>query len=79
MFDLKVINTLHPLLLYEPQLNAEPSRLKGKAKKNAWQQLVEEGVTPKEAQSRYVTLVEKLKETYGYDADKEPEPVGAGP
>ncbi|KAH0543453.1 hypothetical protein FGG08_002218 [Glutinoglossum americanum] len=51
---------------------------KGKAKKRAWQALVDEGVTPQEAQSRYVALVEKLKEAYGYDADKEPEVVGGG-
>jgi diazepam-binding inhibitor (GABA receptor modulating acyl-CoA-binding protein) len=51
--------------------------LKGKAKKKAWQKVVDEGITEEEAKSRYVTLVEKLKETYGYDADKEPEAVGA--
>lgn len=45
-------------------------------KKNAWQKLVDEGVTPEEAQKRYVQLVEKLKSAYGYDESKEPEPVG---
>ncbi|KAI9783511.1 MAG: hypothetical protein M1839_003681 [Geoglossum umbratile] len=41
----------------------------GKAKYNAWKAVVTEGVTPEEAQSRYAELVEKLKETYEYDAD----------
>ncbi|KEZ41274.1 hypothetical protein SAPIO_CDS7365 [Scedosporium apiospermum] len=51
--------------------------LKGKAKKNAWQKLVDEGVTTEQAQERYVALVEQLKEKYGYDADKVPEAVGS--
>ena len=42
----------------------------------AWQKLVDDGVTPEQAQQRYVALVENLKEKYGYDAGKEPEPVG---
>jgi diazepam-binding inhibitor (GABA receptor modulator, acyl-CoA-binding protein) len=33
-------------------------------------------VTPEQAQEKYVALVEKMKETYGYDATKEPEAVG---
>ncbi len=48
----------------------------GKAKKRAWQKIVDEGVTPEEAQKRYVELVEKLKSAYGYDSKKEPEAVG---
>lgn len=51
--------------------------LKGKAKKRAWQKVVDEGVTPEQAQSRYVELVERLKTTYGYDENKAPEPVGS--
>lgn len=50
--------------------------LKGKAKKRAWQKIVDEGVTPEQAQIKYVELVEKLKEKYGYDATKVPEAVG---
>lgn len=50
--------------------------LKGKAKKRSWQKIVDEGLTPEQAQERYVTLVEKMKTTYGYDADKVPEAVG---
>jgi len=49
---------------------------KGKYKYNAWKKIVEEGVTPEEAQKRYVELIEKLKEKYGYDESKDPEPVG---
>ena len=33
-------------------------------------------MTPEEAQNRYVELIEKLKEKYGYDESKDPEPVG---
>ncbi|KAI9774678.1 MAG: hypothetical protein M1840_002927 [Geoglossum simile] len=51
---------------------------KGKAKKAAWENLVLSGVTHEVAQRRYVDLVGKLKETYGYDANKTPEAVGAG-
>lgn len=51
--------------------------LKGKAKKNAWKKIVDEGVTPEEAQTKYVALIEKLKEEYGFDASKEPETVGS--
>ena len=38
--------------------------------------MVDEGLTAEEAQERYIALVERMKETYGYDADKEPEAVG---
>ncbi|SPN99613.1 probable acyl-coenzyme A-binding protein (diazepam binding inhibitor) [Cephalotrichum gorgonifer] len=51
--------------------------LKGKAKKNAWQKIVDEGITAEQAQERYIALVEKLKEAYGFDASKVPEAVGA--
>ncbi|KAK3187387.1 acyl-CoA-binding protein (ACBP)/diazepam binding inhibitor (DBI)/endozepine (EP) [Lecanicillium sp. MT-2017a] len=40
---------------------------KGKAKKNAWQKLVDEGVSAEDAQQRYIDLVEKLKGVYGFD------------
>ncbi|KAJ4270234.1 acyl-CoA-binding protein (ACBP)/diazepam binding inhibitor (DBI)/endozepine (EP) [Fusarium torreyae] len=49
----------------------------GKAKYNAWKKAVEEDqLTPETAQAKYVELVEKLKEQYGYDANKVPETVG---
>lgn len=38
----------------------------GKAKHRAWEKIVKEGVSPEEAQTRYVKLVESLKEKYGY-------------
>ncbi|KAI9882305.1 MAG: hypothetical protein M1823_005948 [Watsoniomyces obsoletus] len=48
--------------------------LKGKAKKRAWQKIVDEGVTPSEAQTRYVELVETLKNNYGFEGgEKEKE------
>ncbi|KAF3061953.1 putative acyl-CoA-binding protein [Daldinia childiae] len=49
--------------------------LKNKYKYQAWQKLVDEGISPADAQDRYVKLVETLKEKYGYDANKEPEAV----
>jgi len=51
--------------------------IKGKYKKNAWQKVVDEGTTPEQAQEKYIALVEKLKNTCGYDANKVPETVGA--
>ena len=41
--------------------------VQGKAKKNAWQKLVDEGVSAEDAQQRYIDLVEKLKGDYGFD------------
>jgi diazepam-binding inhibitor (GABA receptor modulating acyl-CoA-binding protein) len=38
--------------------------------------VVEEGISAEDAQTKYVALVETLKEKYGYDADKVPEAVG---
>jgi diazepam-binding inhibitor (GABA receptor modulating acyl-CoA-binding protein) len=52
--------------------------LKNKAKKKAWQKIVDEGVTPEQAQEKYIALIEELKTSYGFDADKEPEAVGGG-
>lgn len=66
-----------------PHLRNEPPELtrtspgkQGKAKKNAWQKVVDEGTTPEQAQEQYVALVEELKAKHGYDANKEPEAVG---
>ncbi|RDA96117.1 hypothetical protein CP533_1731 [Ophiocordyceps camponoti-saundersi (nom. inval.)] len=50
--------------------------LKGKAKKKAWQAVVDEGTSPEQAQEKYVALVEKLKASCGYDENKVPEEVG---
>jgi hypothetical protein len=49
----------------------------GKAKKNAWKAVVDDGLSAEEAQQKYVELIERMKETYGYDENKEPEAVGA--
>ncbi|KAF4126682.1 hypothetical protein GMORB2_0418 [Geosmithia morbida] len=38
--------------------------IKGKAKKSAWQKVVDEGITADQAKERYVALVEKLKESH---------------
>jgi diazepam-binding inhibitor (GABA receptor modulating acyl-CoA-binding protein) len=51
--------------------------LQGKAKKRAWQKLVDEGITADAAKEKYVAKIESMKETYGYDANKVPEAVGA--
>ncbi|KAK3324703.1 putative fatty acid binding protein [Cercophora scortea] len=50
---------------------------KGKAKYNAWSKLNDDSLTPEEAQAKYVAKIEEMKATYGYDADKQPEAVGA--
>jgi diazepam-binding inhibitor (GABA receptor modulating acyl-CoA-binding protein) len=42
----------------------------------AWKKAVDESLPQKQAQEDYVKLVEKLKESYGYDPDKKPEEVG---
>ncbi|KAI1436318.1 acyl CoA binding protein-domain-containing protein [Xylaria sp. CBS 124048] len=51
--------------------------MRGKAKLRAWEGIVDSGATPEQAQERYIALVEKLKEKYGFDPAKEPEAVGS--
>ncbi|KAF1737636.1 Acyl-CoA-binding protein [Beauveria bassiana] len=51
-------------------------RVQGKAKKNAWQKVVDEGISAETAQERYVALVEQLKTKYGFDENKVPDAVG---
>jgi diazepam-binding inhibitor (GABA receptor modulating acyl-CoA-binding protein) len=48
----------------------------GKAKYNAWKAAVEDGITPEQAQEKYVAKIEEMKGKYGYDESKEPEAVG---
>ena len=48
----------------------------GKAKQKAWQKEVDAGTSKADAEKKYVALVEKLKTTYGYDANKPAEAVG---
>ncbi|KAL2158919.1 hypothetical protein VTH06DRAFT_2949 [Thermothelomyces fergusii] len=50
--------------------------LKAKAKHRAWQKAVDDGITVEQAQEKYVAKVEELKQKYGYDENKVPEPVG---
>jgi len=47
-----------------------------KPKKAAWQKVVDQGITPVEAQKKYVELVEQLKSTYGFDPDKAKQAAG---
>ena len=49
--------------------------LKGKAKRKAWQKLVDADVAPEQAEKSYVQLVEGLKDKYDYDPNKAPEEV----
>jgi len=51
--------------------------LKGKAKYKAWEKEVNAGTSASTAEKRYIELVEKLKDQYGFDASKAPEAVGA--
>ncbi|PSN69292.1 acyl-CoA binding protein [Corynespora cassiicola Philippines] len=34
--------------------------LKGKAKRNEWQKVVDEGITPEQAEEKYIALVDEL-------------------
>ena len=53
-------------------------RAQGKAKYAAWKSAVEEDkLTAEQAQEKYIQHVEEYKAKYGFDADKEPEAVGA--
>lgn len=49
----------------------------GKAKRRAWQKVVDDGKSQAETDSEYVKLVNKLKEDCGFDPSKAPEAVGA--
>ncbi|KAI2623688.1 acyl CoA binding protein-domain-containing protein [Xylaria nigripes] len=51
--------------------------LKGKAKLRAWEAIIDKGYSASEARVQYVAQVEKLKEKYGFDPNKEPEVVGS--
>jgi len=50
--------------------------LKGKAKQKAWQKEVDASTSTSDAEKRYVDLVNSLKDKYGFDPNKSPEPVG---
>lgn len=42
------------------------THIQEKAKRAAWQKLVDEKVSPQDAQKRYVQLVESLKKKHGF-------------
>jgi len=50
--------------------------LKGKAKHKAWQKEIDSGLSASDAEKRYIDLVNKLKQSYGFDPSKAPEAVG---
>ncbi|KAI1158851.1 acyl CoA binding protein-domain-containing protein [Nemania serpens] len=60
-----------------PQGRPSIFNLKGAKKYDYWAKILDEKLTPAEAQERYVAKVEELKEKYGFDASKEPEVVGS--
>jgi diazepam-binding inhibitor (GABA receptor modulator, acyl-CoA-binding protein) len=49
---------------------------KAKAKYKAWKEVVDKGITPEEAQAKYVALIGDMKEKYKYDPDTVPATVG---
>lgn len=49
--------------------------MQSKYKYQAWEKVVNEGISAEAAQERYVKKVEELKEKYGFDANKVPEAV----
>ncbi|KIH89412.1 diazepam-binding protein inhibitor (GABA receptor modulator, acyl-CoA-binding protein) [Sporothrix brasiliensis 5110] len=49
--------------------------LEAKAKRNAWQSRVDEGLTQEQAQQEYAKTVEELKESHIFDPNKVPEKV----
>jgi diazepam-binding inhibitor (GABA receptor modulator, acyl-CoA-binding protein) len=53
------------------------TRQQGKAKQKSWKKYVDEGLSQEDAKAKYVTLVEGLKEKYGFDENKAPETVGS--
>ncbi|RWA09537.1 hypothetical protein EKO27_g5559 [Xylaria grammica] len=52
-------------------------QMQGKAKLRAWEGILADGLTPEQAQERYIALVEELKTKHGFDPEKEPEVVGS--
>lgn len=60
----------------KPSKTNIPSPQQGKAKKKAWQEKVDSGITADQAKEKYVAKIEELKEKCGYDPNKAPEAVG---
>jgi len=46
-------------------------------KYKAWEKIVNEGVTPANAEKEYISFVEELKQKHGYDPNKQPEAVSS--
>ncbi|KAK4929983.1 acyl-CoA-binding protein (ACBP)/diazepam binding inhibitor (DBI)/endozepine (EP) [Elasticomyces elasticus] len=67
--------------LQEPPIHEAPAPgtfdLKGKAKKKAWQKVVDAGVTPEQAEQKYIEHVNELKGKYEFNPEKVPEAVGS--
>ncbi|KAF7903968.1 hypothetical protein EAF00_001302 [Botryotinia globosa] len=77
--DLLEIYSLYKVAIGDDISKAEAPGLfdiKGKAKKNAWQEKVDSGITADQAKEKYVAKIEELKKSCGYDANKAPEAVG---
>jgi len=79
--DLLAMYALYKQALQDPPIekaeNPGTFDLKGKAKKRAWQKIVDEGVTPEQAETKYIELIEAMKKQYGFDENKAPEAVGS--
>lgn len=52
---------------FNPDDKPSAFNFQAKYKFNAWKKVVDEGLSPKEAQAKYVSLVEKLKGVYGFE------------
>ncbi|KAL9113005.1 MAG: hypothetical protein Q9227_002870 [Pyrenula ochraceoflavens] len=77
----RILYALYKQTLQDPSFDKATAPgmfdLKGKAKYNAWQKVVNDGVTPQQAETKYVQLVNSLKTKYGFDPNKVPEEVGS--
>ena len=49
--------------------------MQGKAKRKAWQKLVDAGIDQPTAEKSYIQLVNEFKDKYDYDPNKKPEEV----
>jgi len=67
MFELKVCFIPRSCRLQFGSLTRPPFVVQEKAKRGAWQKLVDAKVTPEDAQERYVKLVNDLKVKYGFE------------
>lgn len=52
---------------YGQQDSTMITAVQGKAKRKAWQKVVDEGLSKEDAQKKYISLVESLKEKHGYE------------